>query len=608
MVCIIDDREDVWKMASNLVHVRPYRFFAGTADINAPPEASKAGVESAVDELNGNINRSVRRTAKIVKVPKKNSAKYHQTTGEQHEAVAESSSIGASGDSCNELTTQGDVDEQIVKCAGTEAEGTKDDTVVSECSARATGNVVTDLDVVKDTDNAAVTISSQESSSNATGVDATHEKLQRTNEETKTENVTSCDSAQVMTGDEMTDKNKDKDSDTNTNRQTSDDAGDEEYEEMIEWEDNDDYLVDLEEILTRIHTVYYKFYDEMQQSTESGTEKAEIPDLKNIVPYVRRKVLKGAYIVFSGVCPLDTDPTKSRIYRVAESLGAVVQPSIVVPGAGDDSTATTHVIAARLGTQKLKMAARCKSIRIVNPDWLWMCADRWEWVDEKLCPLNDETSQRFLSRDSPDPVTAGRRAKASGLDVIRDTGDVNPAYQEAGESGNADVMSEDNPLLAFSKEDICGMDAEVEELLEEANNSDDDNDTESESESQNDGNDDAADDKTTTEDDDALRKRVLSNYGIKRRKEDDSSGDDSLSADFPKGWKPRDSKRFKGSKGVGDEDDDEEVDEDEGNVGGTADKSSSDESNSSMSASDDGDSIGSVDDEIAAAVEREFLS
>ena len=37
MVCIIDDREDVWNYAPNLVHVKPYIFFKNTGDINAPP-------------------------------------------------------------------------------------------------------------------------------------------------------------------------------------------------------------------------------------------------------------------------------------------------------------------------------------------------------------------------------------------------------------------------------------------------------------------------------------------------------------------------------------------------------------------------------------------
>lgn len=41
MVCIIDDREDVWNMAANLIQVKPYHFFQHTGDINAPPGMSK---------------------------------------------------------------------------------------------------------------------------------------------------------------------------------------------------------------------------------------------------------------------------------------------------------------------------------------------------------------------------------------------------------------------------------------------------------------------------------------------------------------------------------------------------------------------------------------
>jgi RNA polymerase II subunit A-like phosphatase len=43
MVCIIDDREDVWNFAPNLVHVKPYNFFKNTGDINAPPGSADKG-------------------------------------------------------------------------------------------------------------------------------------------------------------------------------------------------------------------------------------------------------------------------------------------------------------------------------------------------------------------------------------------------------------------------------------------------------------------------------------------------------------------------------------------------------------------------------------
>lgn len=41
LVCIIDDREDVWNFSPNLIHVKPYHFFQHTGDIHAPPGLSK---------------------------------------------------------------------------------------------------------------------------------------------------------------------------------------------------------------------------------------------------------------------------------------------------------------------------------------------------------------------------------------------------------------------------------------------------------------------------------------------------------------------------------------------------------------------------------------
>ena len=60
MVVIIDDREDVWKSCPNLVHVKPYVFFAGTWDINAPPpkapptSSKSSGLASSSKQLTRN--------------------------------------------------------------------------------------------------------------------------------------------------------------------------------------------------------------------------------------------------------------------------------------------------------------------------------------------------------------------------------------------------------------------------------------------------------------------------------------------------------------------------------------------------------------------------
>ncbi|XP_022082329.1 RNA polymerase II subunit A C-terminal domain phosphatase-like isoform X2 [Acanthaster planci] len=48
MVVIIDDRDDVWNYAPNLILVPPYRYFQGTGDINAPPGMPKKDFKATV--------------------------------------------------------------------------------------------------------------------------------------------------------------------------------------------------------------------------------------------------------------------------------------------------------------------------------------------------------------------------------------------------------------------------------------------------------------------------------------------------------------------------------------------------------------------------------
>ena len=45
-VCIVDDREEVWNFAPNLIHVKPYHFFQRTGDIHAPPGLEKKELDS----------------------------------------------------------------------------------------------------------------------------------------------------------------------------------------------------------------------------------------------------------------------------------------------------------------------------------------------------------------------------------------------------------------------------------------------------------------------------------------------------------------------------------------------------------------------------------
>lgn len=138
-------------------------------------------------------------------------------------------------------------------------------------------------------------------------------------------------------------------------------------DDLVEVEDGDDYLMYLEEILKTVHKAFYDLYDELN---------GDVPDLKSVIPYVRRKVLSGTSLVFSGLVPTHTPLEKSRAYLVARSMGALVMQDL--------TPETTHLVAVRPGTAKVNSARRvARNAIIVTPDWLWCCGERWEKVDER---------------------------------------------------------------------------------------------------------------------------------------------------------------------------------------------------------------------------------
>jgi len=585
MVCIIDDREDVWKSAPNLVHVRPYRFFDGTADINAPPEASKTDDlddDSSQQAGVGVTRPSSRHSVRVVRLPKNSRELSSAAEPGKYSAAESSSSVSAADHNGSDSHTAcaGGLQPNAVVTASKSSPTEQTDAAASADLASddpAVETYTSNSDpAVASTDSASDSCPEHHSDSDDAGKTATAVNEDRANGEPRSVSGDGPECRPVE-------------------RSSSQD--DDEYEELIEWEDVDDYLIYLEDILRRIHAAYYDLYDQMQRHGDASSA-GTAPDLRTIVPYVRRRVLKGALIVLSGVCPLDADPSTCRIYRVAESLGAVVQPAVV-----SGCEATTHVVAARPGTEKVKAAARQKGAVVwtVNPAWLWTCAERWEWVDERLYPLSDETAARFLSRDSPDP-TAGAKPREKDTSC----GKVEPTSSEAADGGGLSAFS----LASLSKEEICGMDAEVEKILDEESDSEfNDNDSESGGDVTR-GNEQQQQLYSGVETDDAaLRRQVLSNYSGGKRSYEESSDEESLSGDFPRGWKnstARTKRRRVSADGdrlvtvretVDDEDEVDDVKSDESRSG-----------NSSSADEDFSDSVGSIDDEIAAAVEKEFLS
>lgn len=774
MVCIIDDREDVWNFAPNLVHVKPYRFFQGTADINAPPGLTKSenddipikhkiidhqkestvttfaapdvnpivpvttGITPGTD-ISGSseecILQKVARSEGDVTVPEEVPLKsISSVRGEESGTeITVDTPEGGTGDSskCEKMMEIDEIAEPKKSSEESDQKDLKSEQTSGECavkSAEMQNQVSEDLSLSSDSDEdsgdmlASVDNRRQEESAQASGrIDEKNnesevdinivedKKSDKSKDSTGIGNInnnhlTSQEVLQIPlavdscepnvkkeitpTGDE---KNRPVDDFTDTNKMSSSDKEHpQEKDESIEWDDNDDYLLHLEDILTRIHKAFYTMYDEsLNKGSISNQAKTSIfnvasvstisidsssvdtvdtpathaetsvmpskdatvpsasssddssiplfsssslfpnqplPDLKSIIPYVKRKTLRGCNIVFSGLVPLNTPLEKSQAYIIARALGANVQPDIVdAKQVGSKELATTHLVAAKPGTSKHKVALRVGKIHIVSSDWLWACSERWENCDPCLFPLSKDSAnsnlisvipekglkldnkQKCLKRMSNnDEVWDEGREETVNFEqnkrqkmednVERSEGVVAVAQakaelasdEEAGilsESGGASFASTVHPLLSFSDEDLECMDKEVDDLLAE-----DASGSSEESEERN----------------ERLRKKVLGGAD-----ETDSSSD-SLSGDFPRGWRL---KRKVSSPHSADDDlekrqlkESEIETEDTENEFDRFQKTVDTFAPDTDTSSSDADSIGSVDDEIADAVEKEFLA
>lgn len=355
MVCIIDDREDVWNMASNLIQVKPYHFFQHTGDINAPQEMSK-------HELDGTQGVDFK---EILSQASKKRKKREDSERE----VSQQPKASDSATEKNEETTKSKDQETTVDeiLSKNETDNTKSETVC------------------KDTNDSCEKPAEQSSGT-------FREK----------------ESPKVLCDNE---------------------------ENLFEVEDPDDYLLYLEVILKKIHEAFYEIY----------SKKKKIPDLKTLIPNVKAQVLVGKNLVFSGIVPNHIPLEQSKPYQIAKSLGATVMESI-------DET-TTHMVAACSGTFKVNLAKKNPKIKLVAPEWLWSCAERWETVEEQLFPMPKMPSKM---RQPPPHCSPEHKSDSNS-------------------STEPKFMDTINPLLSFSNDELDQMDEEFNEFFNASDSDDTDN-------------------------------------------------------------------------------------------------------------------------------------
>jgi RNA polymerase II subunit A-like phosphatase len=405
MVCIIDDREDVWSNASNLIHVKPYHFFQHTGDINAPPgldkheNDNKAGVDltrvkdSKINEQNVNSNKT------------------KSTTDDHSETLNENKNNIILTDEKKE----NNVEEDALRVANINGDAANSNENKDEKAPAENSEKSSELCEKATSEQCEKTTSEQCKKAISEQCEkTTSEQCQKPSEQDQSK--TSADMKNEL--------------DEKANSQSGIKC---QENNLVEIEDSDDYLLHLEDILKRIHEAFYEDYDKM----ESG----EVPDLKKVIPMVRGRVLKGCKLVFSGLVPTHIKLEQSKAYQIAKSLGAEVTQEL--------QEDTTHLVAVRPGTAKVNAGRRKKNLKIVTPDWLWSCAERWEHVDEKIFALNSKGSK---NRHPPPHCSSPEH-------IINYPEHNTPAMRKRTPSGR--FMDTINPLMSFSSADIADMDKEV---------------------------------------------------------------------------------------------------------------------------------------------------
>ena len=155
--------------------------------------------------------------------------------------------------------------------------------------------------------------------------------------------------------------------------------------------------------------LYDRYYSQVTKADDDDQEYETVP---SILRQMRKEVLGGdnkrTNIVLSGIIPINmpelTEEKGSSIrpplIRYVEALGAQVHTNV--------TTETTHVVAARDGTDKVKRARQVRGCCVVHASWLMECYWSISLRDTKSHLINHYIGA--ISRNKPAVESAIRES------------------------------------------------------------------------------------------------------------------------------------------------------------------------------------------------------
>ena len=439
MVLIIDDRGDVWKWNDNLIKVTPYDFFVGIGDINSsflpkkPGFTSPAGTAFSDPPPGQNIAGSL---SVQDDEPKINGIDRSSEDKVSVHVLDPSSSSDTSA--LEQLVSMGGGDDPLTL---QEQTSRQDETLAAQLEDRP---------LLK-------------------------KQLQLEEEDAAAAKASSASEV----GEKVLDP-------------SPDDSNAEKPRHHI-LEDHDRQLEYLEQSLRRVHAEYFESHarqiaakqggriaelrgSKRKQPIPSMSDLVSVPDVKTIMPSIKRLVLGDVIMVFSGVVPLGWDTQSSDLAMWAKSFGAKVEESI--------TEYTTHLIAARNRTVKVRQALNKGKgkTKIVSPLWLVGSLAQWTKLDETpyLLDIDDsESSQAKNGTTKEDEILSDSEDVVNGFESEEEdhsrprSTKAKPALSIAiGEEEESDLdgllpddLEDQQSPVGGTNEDWDDMNAELNEFL-----------------------------------------------------------------------------------------------------------------------------------------------
>jgi RNA polymerase II subunit A-like phosphatase len=401
MVVIIDDREDVWRKCPNLVHVKPYLFFADVGDINAPPNGTVQN-DYPLPQRRPSSSNSDDPPVKIPRVDTQEGAVGPEGDNCSHksglcEAVNDSNSVSASHETKESSDNSSHCKEPEKEGESTPVENQLADLPSPSSEGEATENV-SDPPVADSQDSSDDSSSSSSSSNSGSDSDSSSSSDEENESNSAKRKMKSVENSSPKLPEIPSSANPDNNTtnDAVSNVETREQQPRAEMEKIAtpspekppkqrkKIRDNDNFLLHLGDILERIHQSFYKAHTALSSGENPSTRP---PDVKLIIPELRFSVFRSVRILFTGVIPNNQPVERNREWNTARAFGAEIHTDVEL---GLDSThewkrkrATTHVVVGKKGTEKLKKALKVPGLKFVTVKWLWACAEQWKVLSEE---------------------------------------------------------------------------------------------------------------------------------------------------------------------------------------------------------------------------------